>query len=338
MLRDTLQIDLGTHAADGAALTDRACASIRALTMAAKLRDREPGTREARRIVYEHIGDALIALNGRTPSDSSIHSARKSIRKARAVWRLLQPALPRAVYRHVNKRLRAAGQPLGAARDAAILVITLDRLFKACGGAAAASTVQVFRRALVQSRNAVKHDVMTEPTGIALSRQALRSAHQRIDDYSLEKRGWSALGKGMRRVYGRGRRMYRRARSDRRAEHLHGWRKQVKYLHHELAFLRPLWRGHIRRLADATDELSERLGVDHDLAILRAQVITHGRTFSSAAQQAEIIAVIDREREHLQSAAFMLGARIYAQKPADFSTRCDGYWHKWRRAQKTDRI
>ena len=66
--------------------------------------------------------------------------------------------------------------------------------------------------------------------------------------------------------------------------------------------------------------------------------ITHGRTFSSAAQQAEIIAVIDREREHLQSAAFMLGARIYAQKPADFSTRCDGYWHKWRRAQKTDRI
>jgi len=306
--------------------------------MTAKLRDRELGTREARRIVYEHIGDALSALNGRKPADSSIHRARKSIRKARAVWRLLQPALPRATYCQVNKRLRAAGQPLGEVRDAAILVVTLDRLLKAGGGAAAASPVKVFRRALVKSRNAIKHGVMAAPTGLALSRQALRRAIHEIDDYSLEKRGWSVLGKGMRRVYGRGRRMYRRARSDRRAEHLHGWRKQVKYLHHELAFLRPLWRGHIRRLADATDELSERLGVDHDLAILRAQVITHGRTFSSAAQQAEIIAVIDREREHLQSAAFMLGARIYAQKPADFSTRCDGYWHKWRRAQKTDRI
>jgi CHAD domain-containing protein len=306
--------------------------------MTVKLRNREPGTLEARRIVDEHIGAALLALNGRRPSDRSIHSARKSIRKARAVWRLLQQALPRATYRYLNKQLRAAGQPLGAARDAAILVVTLDRLLKTRGGAAAASTVKVFRRALVQSRNTVKHDVMAAPTGLALTRRTLGSAHQRIEDCSLEKRGWSVLGKGMRRVYGRGRRMYRRARSDRCAAHLHGWRKQVKYLHHELAYLRPLWRGPIRKLADATDELSERLGVDHDLAILRAQVITHNRTFSSAAQQAEIIAAIEREREHLQSAAFMLGARIYAQKPADFSTRCGEYWHEWRRAQKTRRV
>jgi hypothetical protein len=34
----------------------------------------------------------------------------------------------------------------------------------------------------------------------------------------------------------------------------------------------------------------------------------------------------------------MLGARIYAQKPADFSTRCGEYWHEWRRAQKTRRV
>jgi CHAD domain-containing protein len=252
------------------------------------------------------------------------------------VWRLLRHALPAATYRHANARLRDAGRPLGAARDAKVLLVTLDRVLQA--GAASASMVKAFRRALLQNGKAIKLGVMVEPTAIALSRQALRSTYQRIKDYSIQKRGWSVLGKGMRRVYGRGRRMYHRARSDRRAEHLHEWRKQAKYLHHQFAVLKPLWRGPIRKLASETGELSERLGDYHDLAVLRTQVLTHRRAFSSAAQQARIVAVIDRERADLQNIAFMLGARIYEEKPADFCTRFGGYWHEWRHAKnKTDR-
>jgi CHAD domain-containing protein len=301
--------------------------------MAAKLQGREAGTLEARRIVCKEILKARVALGGKRPSDSAIHCARKSIKKARALWRLLRHALPVATYRQANARLRDAGRPLGAARDAKVLVVALDKIFKARAGLAGAIALKTFRHGLIQNGSAIKHAVMLGPTGITLSRRALRSAYQRIKDYSMGKRGWSVLGKGLRRTYARGRRMYRKARVDRRAEHLHEWRKQVTYLHHQFAALKLLLPGPIGELASATGELSERLGDDHDLAVLCARVLAQRGAFHSAPQQRRIIAAIERERAHLQNTAVMLGARIYEETPADFIARFGGYWHEWQRTK-----
>ena len=303
------------------------------MTVSAKLQGRESGTSEARRIAYKQIAAALAALSAKRPSDSSIHAARKAIKKARALWRLLQDALPAATYREVNARLRDAGRPLGAARDAKILVVALDRLLKAYGRRAAPNTLQAFRRSLVQNGSAIKHALMCEPTGIALSRHALRRVCQQVRGFSVSKGGWSVLGKGLRRTYARGRRMYRKACSDRRAEHLHEWRKQVKYLHNEIAILKPLWRGPIGKLASATGRLSEQLGDDHDLAVLCSRVLAQRGTIFSAAQAAKIVALIDRERAGLQDAACTLGARIYEEKAAAFAARFGGYWDEWRRTK-----
>jgi CHAD domain-containing protein len=300
--------------------------------MTAKLQGRDAGTLEARRIVCTHIAKALAVLKGGRPADSAIHEARRSIKRARAVWRLLQPALPRASYHHANARLRDAGQPLSAARDAKILIVALDGLLKAADGAAAASA---FRHGLVQDERAIKQAVMREPGGIALSRQALRRAYQYIKECSVGKRGWTVLGKGLQRVYGRGRRLYHRAQAQRRAEDLHEWRQQVKYLHHELAVLKPLWKGPIGKLAGEASELSERLGDDHDLAVLRTRVLGQQDEFASPAQQTRIVALIDHRRAELQDRAFMLGARIYEERPGDFCARFGGYWHEWRHSRNS---
>jgi CHAD domain-containing protein len=301
--------------------------------VAAKLQGREAGTLEARRIVSREILKARTALGGKKPSDSAIHDARKSITKARAVWRLLRRALPAAAYRQANTRLRDAGRPLGAARDAKILVVALDKLFKGRSGLAGTSAIKEFRHGLVQNGSAIKHAVMLEPTGIMLSRRALRSTDQRVKDCSIDKHGWSVLGKGLRRTYARGRRSYHKALADRRVERLHEWRKQVKYLHHQFSTLKPLWRAPIGELASATGTLSKRLGDDHDLAVLCRRILAQTGAFHSAAQQARLIAAIERERAYLQNAAFMLGARIYGEKPADFIARFGGYWHEWRRTK-----
>src|ERR1700691_4293974 len=102
--------------------------------MTAKLQGRRAGTLEVRKIVCEHIDEALTALARANPSDASIHKARKAIKKARALWRLLRRTLPKAAYRDASACLREAGRPLGAARDAKILVVAVDRLLAKAHG------------------------------------------------------------------------------------------------------------------------------------------------------------------------------------------------------------
>jgi CHAD domain-containing protein len=302
--------------------------------MPAELQRRAAGTREALRIVGQEIAKARAALKGRSLSDSSIHRARRSIKKARAVWRLLRAALPRAIYRPTNTQLRDADRPLGAARDAKILIVALDRVLKMGRGPAAAHPVQRFRRTLMQNGNAIKRDVLLRVSGVKLARRALTTAYQRVRSAPVGRRNWSVLGKGLKRVYRHGRRLQRKVQFDRRAACLHAWRKQVKYLRHQLTVLKPLWRGPIGKFAHEADRLSECLGEDHDLVVLRAQVLANRDTFSTALQRTQILAAIDRSRADLQRTAIMLGALIYEEKPTQFAARFGDYWREWRRARR----
>jgi CHAD domain-containing protein len=295
-----------------------------------KLKRHEAGTTGARRIVCDHIAAAIKALDGNRTTDAMIHEARKSIKKARAVWRLLQSALPAAHFRHANAQLRDAGRPLGAARDARILVAALDALVKDMPG----GTDATFRRGLTEEEGAIKQDVLRGPRGIALSRQLLRRVHEYIENRSVGKQGWAVVGNGLKRAYGQGRRSFHQARARRRAAELHEWRKQVKYLHHQLAILKPLWKGPIGELTDQTGDLSERLGDDHDLAVLRRKVLAPQARLASRAQQAKILAALDRRRRALQEDALRLGARIFEEKATDFARRFGGYWRLWRHPRR----
>lgn len=287
--------------------------------------------------MYREIAKARAAITGKRPSDSAIHGARNSIKKARALWRLIQRALPAGTYGQANACLRDAGRPLGVARDARILVVALDKILKEDGRLAAAGAVKEFRRGLIQDAATAKRTVKLESNGITLSRHVLRSAYQQAKDCSIGKRGWSIIGHGLRRTYARGRRSYHKARSGRDTQHLHEWRKQVKYLHHQFGALKPLWRGPIGKLRHATGELSELLGDDHDLAVLHGRVLAQQGAFSSSHQQARILALIDRRRVDLEDSAFVLGARIYEEKPVDLAARFGGYWHEWRRSREMKR-
>jgi CHAD domain-containing protein len=304
--------------------------------MTAKLQGRRAGTLEVRKIVCEHIGEALTALDRARPSDASIHKARKAIKKARAAWRLLRPTLPKAAYREANDCLREAGRPLGVARDAKILVVALDRLLANAQGSATVTPLRTFRRTILKQGTQTKRAVRRAPAGLALSRHALRSAQQRIQGSAIGKHGWSSLGEGLRRVYRRGRRMYHKARSDRRTEHLHEWRKEAKYLHHQLTVFKPLWKGPIGKLSGEAADLADKLGDDHDLVILCARLHSTGARLRAGTQR-KVVTLIEQERERLQDAAFMLGARIYEEKPADFYARFGGYWQEWCHPEKSPR-
>ena len=289
----------------------------------------EPGTHRARRITRDRIKCALETLERKT-NDESVHAARKELKKARATLRLLRDALGKAAYKKENAALRDVARPLSEVRDGRVLLDALSSLVKYYGAPAAALPLTRFRRVLDHRRLESHKKVLGKPGPLREVRQRLREVRSRAGRWHVGRHGWSVLGAGLKRTYSSGRDAYRQARVQPNNERLHEWRKQTKYLWHQLQVLEPLWPGQLGELADESHELADLLGDDHDLAVLRDRVVNARELFPDAASHNALLALIERSRARLEKKALQLGQRLYEETPAAFTARLGRYWRDWK--------
>ncbi len=283
-----------------------------------------------KRIVRRQIDHALEAIQQRDGDDEAIHEARKRFKRIRAVLRLVRDELGNKVYRLENTCFRDAGRPLTEVRDARVLLDTLDQLTEHFAGQVTAGALAKGRKTLKANRRGVRRRVLQEEDALARVTASLTAARARVPDWRITHRGWSALRRGLRRVYRRGSRALVVASADASVEDLHEWRKQAKYLWHQLQVLEPVWPQVMHELAAQTHALTQHLGDDHDLAVLRQTVSATPDGFGGANAAATLLALIDRRRLELQHEAFQLGRRLYRDKPKAFTRRIKGYWKAWR--------
>lgn len=298
--------------------------------MAAKLQRKESGTRGARRLARRAIGEALKALGRRPLTDQAVHDARKSLKRARAMLRLLRNALGEETYRRENGALRDAARPLSEIRDSKVLLETLDALSRGKRGAAELPPTGGLRRALVRRREALKRSHLTGRKPLRVERAALRAAHHRAGHWRAGERGWSVLGKGLARVYRQCRRALATAQAERTPESLHEWRKRTKYLWHILQALEPLRPTTVGDLADQAHRLADDLGDHHDLTMLAGTLAELANSADRTAVRG-LLPAIDRRRGELEQRAFRLGIRLYRESPEALEQRFAGYWRTWRR-------
>lgn len=289
--------------------------------MAAQLRPKTPGIKGVERVVEREVEKAMESLDRPRPlPDEPVHEARKRLKRARAGLRLMREALGIRDYRRENRALRDAARPLSEARDAKVLVETLDAL--ELDGAVDARR---FRRALVTQRQEAKRKVQS-PRRIAAVLADLRSAHKRVGRVRARRHGWSALGPGLRRTYRAGRKAFLVARIDPSPSHLHEWRKQTKYWWHIVQMLEPIWPQELRQMARRAHRLSDQLGEDHDLVVLRQSA---SRSTDAATRHATLER-IERRRNVLQKRAMTLGAIVYKERPRTLERRLHRRWRAWR--------
>lgn len=298
--------------------------------MAEQLSLAHSGTRGTQRILRSQIDKALEALADKTQSlsDKAIHSARKELKKARASLRLLREQLGSRLYRHENFSLRDAARPLTEVRDARVLVETIDALAEHFAGEVSRDDVAEIRRTLKDRMHALRQEVLHKGQLDAVKEQ-LKAARKRAKSWPVRRRGWSILGAGLKRVYRQGRLAFQAAGDDATVEHLHEWRKQAKYLWHQLQLLQPLWPAVLEELAEQVHRLTQHLGDDHDLAIL-AQKLQDPEGFPNREAVEQLAGLIERRRAELQEQAWRLGRRIYAEKPRQLVGRLKRYWQVWR--------
>src|SRR4029453_1284835 len=149
----------------------------------------------------------------------------------------------------------------------------------------------------------------------------LDAGRSRIDAMPLKGDGWDPIGPGIQRSYRRGRKRLRSVEEEASVTNLHELRKRVKDLWYQLRLIREADQPMIGALADHAHDLSDHIGDDHDLALLREEAQRRRDAFSSPADQRHLLQEIDQRRGELQFAAISLGERIYVDKPKKFTAR-----------------
>jgi CHAD domain-containing protein len=266
--------------------------------------------------------EGLTGQSGVDP-DEAAHDARKRTKKVRALLRLARPEIGEKVYRRENGALRDAARLLSPVRDAWVLVEALDDLVTPPDEDLSPEAVVAFRSVLAGEHRSLQSGL--EEDGAAFqAATAYERVLGRVSRWSIEDHGWASFDDGVEDVFRRGRRAMGRARKKGRADDFHEWRKQVKYLRHQFALLRPVWPDLLEAMEDTADELGERLGADHDLAVLRERVETE-QSLAPHVRTALLRRIDTRRKEH-QRTALVLGGRLYAEKPAALRQRLGRLW------------
>jgi CHAD domain-containing protein len=306
--------------AAGGLVTARSAARNRAETRRRverryRLRGDEPIADGVRRIGRGQLELARELIADEHADAEAIHEARKTIKRLRALVRLSRDSLGTERYRAENAALRDVGRSLSGARDAEVLLQTLDRLVDQYARELPPGVWARFRKELeteLQAAASATADATREAAA------ALSDAELRVSTWRLpEKGGLDALVPGMKRIYRRGRRALRRADDEPTAENLHELRKRAKDLWHASQLMRATSPKRTKRLGTRAHVLSDLLGDDHDLALLLERATAQPELFD-AGELELLTALAHRRGSVLKRKALRCAKRVYRRKPARF--------------------
>ena len=165
------------------------------------------------------------------------------------------PGHAQAEFQAENRALRDAGRALSGARDADVMVETVEKLGRALRRIAAL-------RAATRNRLAKRPG----PSAIPPSTPILCARWPRAPTAGRSRAMWWSRASVVRtRAAGRRSQIADR---DPTAENLHEWRKRVKDLWYQQRLLQQAWPAVLKAEAAEAKALSKLLGDDHDLAVL----------------------------------------------------------------------
>jgi CHAD domain-containing protein len=277
-----------------------------------RLEDREGVADGIRRIVAEELDDAVAGLRTGDDRDTAIHEARKSLKKARSALRLARTDLPTSTRRTENEAMRDASRRLSGARDAQVMLDTLESLVHAIP-APPNDEVRSLGRELV-ARRAELASQLEGDTGlledVAGELEAIRG---RVESWDLGDQRWGSIAGGAEIIHDRGRAAMKQALRGDADDDWHEWRKRVKDLWYAGRIIAPITGAQIEGLVEEADELSDVLGDHNDLAVL----------LEAAGDRPGLRAAIVARRDALRRVAATLGRRLYGEKPKAFARRLE---------------
>lgn len=274
-----------------------------------------------RRIALGILADARSAIDDRERSDAmTVHEFRKSMKRWRALLRLLEPFLGSS-----GKRLRLQARDLAreltGPRDAQAALNALDDTLKH-DASFSKVTLQTVRSRIEQIRKEAENSVLNDDTR-AKMRAYVQRASRSVARWPLERIGFADLAERLTETYRRARRRlpddWRKAGAD----ELHELRRRVIEHRYQMELVEPLWPRLGKLWVEETQRLRDRLGRYQDLEVLTA--LTAPRQSLARWRSKLVPSIAARQSVHVAAAA-RLGGRLFAERPKAFRRRLRAMW------------
>jgi CHAD domain-containing protein len=269
----------------------------------------------------ETLINSVTARSEQSRNDEQpIHRIRTTIKRLRALLRLLRPAVQTAFFNRENERLRGAARLLSFARDSEVARDTVKTLQVSDQSAReAVNAVLPGLEKRVARAKAHEPNVTEVKHRLEQTRRSFRQLKFRGTDQDI-------IEAGIRKVYRQGRRRMKAAMETGQESAYHRWRIRAKNLYYELQFLEPVWPKPLHRMVSRLSKLQDRLGLDHDLTVLRAELKKTPEDFGGDESVQRIVSCLDHQTDKLRRAAEPLGRKIWRRKPRRFSRRLRRHW------------
>jgi CHAD domain-containing protein len=243
-----------------------------------------------------------------------VHEARKTIKRMRAMARLLRRETGEREFAQVNSSLREAGKRLAGARDAEVRIATLRDLRSRHPQELDGEPVEMLLFRLEQD---IARAQGPDPEPAVLG--DIAEMRRDLLRWNLLEHNPEALSGGLREIYREGRHRYKRAKRSnaRDPERMHDWRKRVKSLYYALDMLGGKQASATAKLTRRADRLGDVLGEEHDLWMFASYVQDEPELEDKTRER--LLSVIERRRKRLRKRALKLGSGLYARKPSRFA-------------------
>jgi CHAD domain-containing protein len=281
----------------------------------------EPVEKGFRRIAREQLEAALLELGAPEVRPKGVHECRKSLKRLRALVRLVAPAFGHDKARKRTRALSEVAQLLAGSRDQAVMHDTVEKLEAETSPDGAAIFAPLDAHL---AKNVGVAGQPLDPGCAAKARLMLIKEAKKFARARLRKRGFDALEGGLEKSYRHARKALKIAYSEPADETFHTLRKSVQWHWRQMSLLARAWPDEFAVRVAAARELSQILGDDHDLAILIA-VTVKAADIGSEEKEA-IVKLCLQKQQSLRSAAEARAERLFAETPRAFVKRIKTYW------------
>ena len=298
----------------------------------------EPLGAGLKRLGVDEIDQAISGFyDGEGAFREAVHESRKSVKRIRALLRLIRYEVGEKIYHFENVWMRDTARLISEVRDSAVTVSAIEDIRDLYGSLLAEGTFDETWEKLVVRRDRIEDRAMEDPNVVPrvvanLERARARYASWPTDPDAKSAYGmgirddFRAVGPGLKATHARGRREMVAAYKSPSPAHFHLWRKRVKYLKHQMEILTPMWPEVMIGMAITLDRIADLLGQDHDLAELLQLLADRPDLCPNPMERSLMNALAEQRRSDLQTASRILGRRIYSESPQSLDGRLEAYW------------
>lgn len=307
----------------------------------------EPLGTGLKRLGTEAIDEAIAGFyEGEEQFGEAVHTARKAMKRVRALLRMIRTEIGDRVYVFENQWMRDTARLVSEVRASTVLVHGAEEIRSAYSPLLAEGTFEEVVERLRVRRDRIEERAMEDPEIVPRVVANLERARGRYESWPTDpesrsvygmslRHDYSAVGPGVRATHARGRREMVAAYQTAAPEAFHRWRKRVKYLKHQFEILTPLWPELMIGMTLTLNRIADLLGQDHDLAELLNLLADRPDLCPNPIERSLLSALAAQRRTDLQTASRILGRRIYAESPAALEARLGAYWESMELARST---